>query len=78
MKTKGGANMKSLKQLREEKKLSQDFIANKIGISKPHYCNIENGKRTLSYERACSIAKILGVKITDFFWQRSPQIENVS
>jgi transcriptional regulator with XRE-family HTH domain len=57
--------VKSLKELRELKKKTQQEMADILEISKSHYCNIENGKRTLSYERACKIASFLKVPITE-------------
>ena len=34
-----------LKRIREEKGLTQQYIAEKLGISQNYYCDIENGVR---------------------------------
>lgn len=34
-----------LKRIREEKGLTQQYIAEKMGISQNYYCDIENGVR---------------------------------
>ena len=35
-------------------------MAERLGISKPFYCQIENGSRRLSYDMAVRIAEIFG------------------
>lgn len=34
----------NLKLFRVSQKLSQDEMARKVGMSRTHYCNVENGK----------------------------------
>ncbi len=43
-------------------------MAELLGISKSFYCQIENNKRTLSYEMAYKIAKLLNTKPDDLFY----------
>ncbi|HBC94694.1 MAG TPA: XRE family transcriptional regulator [Pelotomaculum sp.] len=59
---------KSLKSIRAEKGIGQQFMANQLGISKTHYCNLENGKRRLSYAMALQISQILKVPIQNIFF----------
>lgn len=54
-----------LKQLREEKKLSQEEMAELTGLSKNGYRNIECGESHPKAESLYKIAQILGVKIDD-------------
>lgn len=45
----------NLMKFRKGKKLSQKEMATKLGISRPHYSDIENGKKTPSIELAYKI-----------------------
>jgi transcriptional regulator with XRE-family HTH domain len=56
-----------LKELREQKGLTQLLIAIKVNISESYYCLIENGERRPSVETAKSIAAALGFDWTRFF-----------
>lgn len=58
---------KWLKQMRLEKCLSQEQIAEQVGISQQFYSFIENGDRTPSVETAQAIANVLGFLWTRFF-----------
>ena len=51
--------------IREEKGFTRKAVAEKVDVSQPTYCNIENGKRGLRVETAKKIAEVLG-----FDWQR--------
>ncbi|PRT14059.1 transcriptional regulator [Bacillus toyonensis] len=54
--TRGGNNLKQLKQKRLEKGMSCQDVADKVGITKMHYWYIENEKRTLKIDLAEKIA----------------------
>ncbi len=43
-------------------------VAEKVGISKAFYCQIENRKRRLSYITAIKIADVFGVKPDYLFY----------
>lgn len=58
----------SLKELRNRKKLTNRDMAQKLGISTPFYCQIENGSRRLSYDMAVRIAEIFGKKPDKLFF----------
>lgn len=57
--------IKQIKDCRNEKKFSQLEVAEMVGISQSHYCEIENGTATPSVAVAKAIAKAL-----DFDWTR--------
>lgn len=59
--------MNELKLLRVKKKLTQEEIAESIGISRVAYTNIENGKRRPSPKVAKKIAHVLDIDWTIFF-----------
>ena len=58
----------NLKNLRELNNLSNQQMADKLGISKTFYWQIENGKRNLSYEMAIRISKVLKSKPDKIFY----------
>ena len=55
-----------LKKLREKQGISQDFLAKRIGVSRPTYVQIEAGKRKLLVEEAQTFAKFFGLSLDDF------------
>lgn len=57
-----------LKEKRYAKKYTNKIMAEKLGISKAFYCQIENGTRKLSYEMAVKIADIFNVKPDSLFY----------
>ncbi len=50
-----------IRTLRREKNYSQDYVANKLGISQKAYSEIENGKTALKHELVNALADILNV-----------------
>lgn len=58
---------KSLCEIRKEKKLTQESIAVKLGISVASYNMYENSARKIPSNIAEKIAKILDVKLNDIF-----------
>ena len=57
-----------LKEFRYKNNMSLQEVANKVGISKAFYCQIENGKRRLLYETAIRIASVFNVKPDYLFY----------
>ncbi len=67
---KGGANLREiLKQERIKKGLTQQALANLVGISRVHYTQIENnsGNKKPSLDVAIGIKKVLGYSGDDLF-----------
>ena len=60
---------KKLKGLRRSKRLTTEKMGEKLGISKAFYCQIENGKRRLSYEMAVKIASLFKVRPDTIFYE---------
>ena len=58
-----------LKQLRHKNGYTTKDMAEKLGISKPFYCQLENNKRTLSYTMAIKIAQIFKKKPDAIFYE---------
>lgn len=57
-----GSNLKVYRKMRD---LTQNELAAIIDSSSSHLCEIENGKRSVSLEKALVIAGALGCKIDD-------------
>jgi len=49
-----------VRSLREADELTQEAVASKVGVSKQHLSDVENGRRQVSVERAIRWAKALG------------------
>lgn len=56
-----------LKSIREEKGLTQENVANMVGISRSTYGHIESGERGVTVSNAKKIADALKFKWTLFF-----------
>ena len=56
-----------LKEIRLSKNMTQDEIAEKIGINRSYYTNIERGNRNPSFLVALKIKNVLGIKDDDIF-----------
>ncbi|WP_407708007.1 helix-turn-helix domain-containing protein [Bacillus altitudinis] len=52
-----------MKKIRKEKKLTQQYMANKLGISRPAYTAYELGKREPDHNTLIAISNILDVSI---------------
>jgi len=55
-----------LKKLRQEHDISQEFLAEKIGVSRPTYAQIESGARDMSVKEAQKLARFFGLSLEDF------------
>ena len=52
-----------LKDLREDRDLSQGDVAKILGTSQSYYAQYENGKRDLPFSRAIMLAKFYNVSL---------------
>lgn len=60
-----------LKELRNNKKLTQKDVADRAGIERSYYTMIETGKRTPSPQVSKRIALVIGFDWTIFFDNQS-------
>lgn len=58
---------RKIKELRKEKNISQEKLANLAEIDRTYLPTIEKGERNVSIEVVEKLAKALGVKIKDLF-----------
>ncbi len=56
-----------LKQYREKNKMTQEFLAGKIGVTRQTIISIENGKYVPSLPLALKFSKIFKCKVEDLF-----------
>ena len=57
----------SLKHIRLEKGLTQEMLAEKVGIHPTYVGKIESGKNNVSIKMLFKISRALGVKLSDIF-----------
>ena len=68
MKRNVNKSITKLKEHREKNNLTYQDMADKLGICKAYYWQIENGNRNLYYELAKKIAAIFNLKPDDIFY----------
>lgn len=56
-----------IKELRNAKGLSQEKFALSIDMDRTYYASVEAGKRNISINNICKIAKGLGVSLEELF-----------
>ncbi len=56
-----------IQKLRDEKRLSQESLAEKLDVSRTYIAYIETGSRTPSLKLLHKIAELLQVKMKDLF-----------
>ncbi|CAD0004380.1 MULTISPECIES: helix-turn-helix transcriptional regulator [Flavobacterium] len=54
-----------IKNIRELKNYTQEYMAEKLGVTQAGYSKIEKGKTSLSYEKLVEIGRILDVSVED-------------
>jgi len=64
-----------LKEIRMKNSLTSKNMADMLGISKPFYSQIENGRRRLSYDMAVKIASIFKMKPDEIFYEDHKKVK---
>lgn len=67
--------MQKIKELRLEKGLSQEQVAQVIGVSRPTYTAIESGKQKLDVEEAQKLANLFGIDVDTLLSGNIPNLE---
>src|SRR4030042_3366206 len=57
---------KKIKTLRGQNKFSQEYLAEKLKVSRPTYMQIEKGERDITVTEARKLAMIFGLSLEDF------------
>lgn len=55
----------NIKTAREAKKLTQEEVAEALGVTRTNFNHIENGKVNLTVEKFIDLCLILGVEVND-------------
>lgn len=63
----------NLKKKRKQAGMTQQAVADAVGIAKATYCNIEQGKRSTRVKTAKRIAKVLKFKWTELYEEADGQ-----
>lgn len=61
--------------MRKKHNLTQEYLASKIGISRPTYVQIEQGEKDLTISAAKILADIFGISFDDFLAGKEPNHE---
>lgn len=59
-----------IQEQRKKHSLSQEYLAEKLGISRPTYMQIEQGERDVTVTEATKLAEIFGMALEDFLAHR--------
>lgn len=65
-----------IKHVREERKLSQDFIAHELGLSQSQYSRRESGEIKFIAEEIIQLSKVLETKIADLYGEEGTVFNN--
>ncbi|WP_154657068.1 helix-turn-helix domain-containing protein [Hugenholtzia roseola] len=67
-----------LRQIRKEKGVSQEDIAEQIGVSRPTYLAMENGKQEFSLQRLEKVVKFLNIDIYDLIDKKDEKLNQIA
>lgn len=67
--------MNNLANIRTMKGLSQQQVADYLGVSRQAYCNYENGKREASYEALLQLAELYETSIDELLGRNNASNE---
>ena len=66
-----------LRDLRESRGLSQEYVADSLGITQATYCKIENNQVNINADRIYELAMMYNISINEF-WGVDPRINQTS
>lgn len=67
-----------LKRLREEKKLSQEYMARELKMSRPSYALVESGKKEPTLSQAKVLAELLGITLASLIEGKPVAVADVT
>src|SRR5690554_5537091 len=65
-----------VKTIREDKKLSQDFIAHELGLSQSQYSRRENGEIKFDADEILQLSKTLDTKVSELYGEETNVFNN--
>ncbi|MBZ5553280.1 MAG: DUF4065 domain-containing protein [Acidobacteriia bacterium] len=63
-----------IRKLREKRKLTQEYLASEVRMSRPTYVQIEQGKRELNLSEARKLAEVFGIPFESFIREEEPHV----
>lgn len=69
-------DVNKIKHLRESENLTQDFVAEKLGLSRPSYALIEQGSKDITVKQLYTLASLLDVSVNDISDMQDKEIVN--
>ncbi|MDD4875095.1 MAG: DUF4065 domain-containing protein [Candidatus Pacebacteria bacterium] len=63
---------KFIQQQRTKRKMTQEYLASELGISRPTYLQIERGEREVVISEAKKLAAIFGMPLINFLSEKEP------
>lgn len=70
--------VRNIKKIRENKGISQEYMAMELGISQSTYTKVERGEVNLYVDRLLKIAKILDIGLAKIFDENAANSFNVN
>jgi len=64
-----------IKQLRKKNGFTQDFVASKMGISRPTYIQTEEGKRDITVSEARKLSDIFNISLENFLQEKETKMK---
>jgi len=68
---------KRLRDLRESRGLSQEYVADSLGITQATYCKIENNQVNINADRIYELAMMYNISINEF-WGVDPTLNQTN
>lgn len=65
-----------VKNIREEKRFSQDFIAHELGLSQSQYSRRESGEIKFNADEVLNLSKVLATHISDLYGEPALTFNN--
>ena len=69
---------RKIRQIRIQQGISQEFMAEELGITQPSYARLETEDSRINVKRLLLIAKVLEVKACDLLGEKAQNVNNQS
>ena len=64
---------KFIHEQRTRRNMTQEYLASRLGVSRPTYMHIERGERELTVSEAKTLAAVFSMSLEDFLDAREPK-----
>jgi transcriptional regulator with XRE-family HTH domain len=68
----------NIRQVRELKNLTQEYVAKKLGVSRSFYIKVENNETQIKFEQLQALSKVMDVSLNDIIDFNDKQIFNTT